>query len=373
MTGRSIAHPGRRRTGGAMLWSSARRICRRTADWFTYVIEAHLSPSKVAGFAALKSILGRFALQAHGGSGDRRGFVSGRDRGPLEFARSRRCGSLPGCVRSPIKSGGSLILPEVPDRPGRPTSSSGASLEARLADLERTPEADPRPRPGLLNPGRFVGTDLNGSRPPVPLNLPCTTRFVPGRTRSVRPFDEDDALSCRSPQPLQDPRTLPSGQCLARSPGGSTSTGSQPTDRLSAVFQDCIHCGLCTASCPTYVETGDENDGPRGRIYSDAGRDRRPPRRLRRRPPHHLDLCLDCRACESRLPLRGEVRPVDRAVQGRPPEDRRKVRKKTSLLQRLILKHLFPVSRIGSGLALKPAKTPPTDSALLNFDGAASA
>jgi glycolate oxidase iron-sulfur subunit len=67
------------------------------------------------------------------------------------------------------------------------------------------------------------------------------------------------------------------------------------------LFLDCVHCGLCTSACPTYVELGDENDSPRGRIYlmrsvTDG--------RLALDGPvrHHLELCLDCRACESACP-----------------------------------------------------------------------
>src|ERR1700686_1730220 len=67
------------------------------------------------------------------------------------------------------------------------------------------------------------------------------------------------------------------------------------------LFLDCVHCGLCTSACPTYLELGDENDSPRGRIYlmravTDGRLDL--PSDVRR----PLDLCLDCRPCESACP-----------------------------------------------------------------------
>ena len=61
-------------------------------------------------------------------------------------------------------------------------------------------------------------------------------------------------------------------------------------------FLDCVHCGLCTAACPTYLETGNENDSPRGRIYlMRAVTDGR--LELTETVKGHLDLCLDCRSC----------------------------------------------------------------------------
>src|ERR1041384_1711430 len=63
----------------------------------------------------------------------------------------------------------------------------------------------------------------------------------------------------------------------------------------------CIHCGLCLSSCPTYLETGDENNSPRGRIHLmralQEGR-----LALDDAPVRHRDLCLGCRACEAACP-----------------------------------------------------------------------
>jgi glycolate oxidase iron-sulfur subunit len=67
-----------------------------------------------------------------------------------------------------------------------------------------------------------------------------------------------------------------------------------------AILRKCVHCGFCTATCPTYQLLGDELDGPRGRIYliKQVLEGAQPTRKTQL----HLDRCLTCRNCESTCP-----------------------------------------------------------------------
>ena len=67
-----------------------------------------------------------------------------------------------------------------------------------------------------------------------------------------------------------------------------------------AILRRCVHCGFCTATCPTYQLLGDELDGPRGRIYliKQVLEGQTPTRKTQ----SHLDRCLTCRNCETTCP-----------------------------------------------------------------------
>jgi len=76
--------------------------------------------------------------------------------------------------------------------------------------------------------------------------------------------------------------------------------GSPDGQAAEAILRKCVHCGFCTATCPTYQLLGDELDGPRGRIYliKQVLEGAVPTRKTQQ----HLDRCLTCRNCESTCP-----------------------------------------------------------------------
>ncbi len=76
--------------------------------------------------------------------------------------------------------------------------------------------------------------------------------------------------------------------------------GTPDGEQAEAILRKCVHCGFCTATCPTYQLLGDELDGPRGRIYliKQVLEGEQPTRATQL----HLDRCLTCRNCESTCP-----------------------------------------------------------------------
>jgi glycolate oxidase iron-sulfur subunit len=119
------------------------------------------------------------------------------------------------------------------------------------------------------------------------------------------------------------------------------------------LFLDCVHCGLCTSACPTYVELGTEADGPRGRIYlmravTDGRLD------FNDEVRGHLDLCLDCRACETACPSGvqyGKLIEPFRIHMAKTAPGRGNL----GFFQRLMLFHVTPYAR-RTRWALAPAR-----------------
>ena len=109
-------------------------------------------------------------------------------------------------------------------------------------------------------------------------------------------------------------------------------------EEAEAILRACVHCGFCTATCPTYQLLGDELDGPRGRIY--LIKQVLEGKRATAKTQLHLDRCLTCRACETTCPSGvqyGRLLDIGRHV-----VDTQVPRKAPSAFMRAMLRAVIP-------------------------------
>jgi glycolate oxidase iron-sulfur subunit len=121
------------------------------------------------------------------------------------------------------------------------------------------------------------------------------------------------------------------------------------------ILRACVHCGFCTATCPTYQLLGDELDGPRGRIY--LIKEVLEGNQVTRKTQVHLDRCLTCRACETTCP--SGVQYGHLADIGRNIIDQHVRRPLGESLYRMLLRKIIPrpavfMPLLRLGQAMKP-------------------
>ncbi len=130
--------------------------------------------------------------------------------------------------------------------------------------------------------------------------------------------------------------------------------GTPEGEAAEAILRKCVHCGFCTATCPTYQLLGDELDGPRGRIY--LMKQVLEGAEVTRSMQQHLDKCLTCRNCESTCPSGvqyGQLVEIGRRIADakvKRPTGERLVR---WALREGLTSPLFPLA-IQAGQALRP-------------------
>ena len=135
--------------------------------------------------------------------------------------------------------------------------------------------------------------------------------------------------------------------------------GTRDGEIAEAILRKCVHCGFCTATCPTYQLLGDELDGPRGRIYliKQVLEGATPTRSTQL----HLDRCLTCRNCESTCPSGvqyGRLVEIGRKVVEQRVERPRAERRVRWILKEGLTSNAFaPALKLGK--ALRPL-LPPT-------------
>ncbi len=120
---------------------------------------------------------------------------------------------------------------------------------------------------------------------------PKSRRCCPERARSL------ELRSERHPQSRPDD----TGICGMKTEFSLAQLANPDIAEADKILRACVHCGFCTATCPTYVLLGDELDSPRGRIYlirEMLEKDRPPTKEVVK----HIDRCLSCLACMTTCP-----------------------------------------------------------------------
>ncbi|MGB0847402.1 MAG: glycolate oxidase subunit GlcF [Thiolinea sp.] len=137
--------------------------------------------------------------------------------------------------------------------------------------------------------------------------------------------------------------------------------GNHEAEEAKSIIQACVHCGFCTATCPTYQHFHDERDGPRGRIY--LIKQLLENNEVSANTQKHLDRCLSCRSCETTCP--SGVRYGRLVDIGRKMTEDRVPRSPLAKLQRQALRQFVPYEkRFGTLLKLGQIARPVLPAAL---------
>lgn len=140
-----------------------------------------------------------------------------------------------------------------------------------------------------------------------------------------------------------------------RAPIGQSMAGEPYAAEAASIVRSCVHCGFCNATCPTYQLTGDELEGPRGRIYLIKGLLERG--QFGEQTRQHLDQCLLCRNCETTCPSGVEYGRLIELV--RPPVYRASAAPRHERWLRWLFVRVLPYRRrfalvVASGRLVKP-------------------
>ena len=140
--------------------------------------------------------------------------------------------------------------------------------------------------------------------------------------------------------------------------------------RINEILRKCVHCGFCNATCPTHQITGDELDGPRGRIY--LLKQMFEENEVSRATLHHLDGCLSCLNCETTCP--SGVQFGELAEAGKHALDKKGLRSWHSRIKRWGIRKIFPyprrfapLYRVGKWLNLTPSQDALATKQAINF------